>query len=342
MRSNAIFTAKSICLMFFFGVILLFSSSVYSQSQSPSVGSNSLGRYGTNRSCNSGYVLIGFEVKYGPTSVGKLRGLCRMVGSSGVWAGNTQYTGWSRTNSDGESTHTRSRTCSPNWIVSGFEARMSGSNVRALRFKCRKLAPGGLQRVGSQTGWVGANAGTRSDWKTCGFREPAANGFRVRSTTSMYYFRLACGDIPFQSDIMKKAFVRGGDIYTYARARGYIFNAQLLPGSARGGRCMMYKQGRSLFFEVLGFAGAYKCRFNFFVGRKKLKNGWKIMSADINDECPLRGNFNPDIVLSENPYFVYEIGHTMMPPPAAIITCVAELKSVTLWGPSEGNWKDAF
>ncbi|NIU88568.1 MAG: hypothetical protein GWN56_15300 [Nitrosopumilaceae archaeon] len=141
-------------------------------------------------------------INYGSSAIGKIKGVCRKVGTDGKWFGQASHTDYSPQNISGSYSQNKIISCPKDWAVSGFKGKVyeysTRHQIKAIKLKCRKLTSGGKLTGSSQDlSWVGPGGGIESSSISCSSDKPARKVIG-HSKTYLQGFSLDCSQVPVQ------------------------------------------------------------------------------------------------------------------------------------------------
>jgi len=309
-------------------------------------GSPNAGKHAAYHACPNGHWMIGMEFKYGNVGIGKARAACRKLAENGSWAGSTVYTSWSSNDSNAESSNHKSANCPSGYVVYGFSTQIGGPNIRRILIRCVKAGPGGLTSTKASSSWVGV-IGTPGAFHGCAAGK-AAVGFEKRAASMLTYLRFNCSAVQTQQAGLRDVTIPGIAIYNLAKNFGFKLKAQLMPGPATD--CSVQVRNGHIVMETApGRPRDATCRFQLFADGPALKNNWKLRGATVKlsegSGCK-KHQFATPISPSSSLLISYLLSYIGTSPnlagTAGAPLCIAYLESVTLRGPSNQDWKEAF
>ncbi|MEE8429206.1 MAG: hypothetical protein V3S33_06865 [Gammaproteobacteria bacterium] len=308
-----------------------------------SVGSSSAGSSPESLGCPTDHWAIGLEVKYSVTGVRRVRLACSKLAQNGSWTGTKRYTDWSSNSNNEPETH-KSGYCSSGHVVTSFRARESHPDVRALQLQCRAVDGDGLQSQSSSTGWLGITQGSYSISHICPSGE-AARSFDKRSATMLSYFRLGCETLEVQDAGTSDITIPALAIYNYSKDYGFRFLARDLSATSTSKQpnCTIEERKGQLVIETrVGIPRGKGCRFDFFTIGPNLKNGWQLREVRVRG-LETSGCLSRYYPYPVTPSFDLEFAYVMTSKGGTHnALCISHLESVTLRGPSDQTWRDAF
>ncbi len=304
-----------------------------------SVGSSGAGSDAQSLACPIDHWFIGLEVKYSVTGVRRVRFACKKVAQNGSWTGTTRFTDWSYNSNTEPETH-KSGYCPDGYVVTGFRARTSEPNIRKLKVHCREVGSDGLQSQTSSSGWLGVSQGSYSISHYCPSGE-VARSFDKRSATMLTYFRMGCKTLEVHDAGVYDITIPALAIYEYSKDYGFRSQGRDLDSGKLNPNCYLEERRGKLAMETApGTLRGKGCRFNFFTFGTNLKNGWQLREVRVKgfDTSGCLSRYFP---IPVTPSFDLEFSYVMKSKGSGGL-CISYLESVTLRGPADQVWQDAF
>jgi hypothetical protein len=165
---------------------------------------------------------------------------------------------------------------------------------------------------------------------------------RQRSDNVTLYSNIINRNIDLEPSIGRKAFtISGGDAYKIAKSKGFEFSI-ITPvlDLFSAIYCTMYAYNDLDVVAGTSLGAGSKCDFILF-GGKQLKEGWTFNSYDWYANCsPPKRNYSVDQQPTLGSRDIKFKIHAWADPPDN--SCWFSINSITLEGPENARWQDAF